>query len=101
ATGAARRCGLLHIDDDHRALPEATLTVPQPIVFALPDRPTLQWPGLPWPGLRMGRVDDTPLPPSLRDAARSRAQALGRGAAAVLVVRSGHPKEAQAAAAEV
>ncbi|WP_431104632.1 ATP-binding protein [Roseateles noduli] len=96
ATGVARRSGLLHIDDDHRALPEATLTVPQPIVFALSDPPALQW-----PGLRIGRVDDTPLPPSLQDAARSRAQALGRGASAVLVVRSGHPKEAQAAAAEV
>ena len=96
AAGPARRAGLLRMDDDSRALPEVTLTVPQPVVFALADPPTLHW-----PGLRIGPVDDTPLPPSLVAAARARSEALARGASQVLVVRSGHPKEAQAAAAEV
>ena len=46
ATGPARESGLLRIADEARPLPEATLTVPQPIVFALADPPRLHWPGL-------------------------------------------------------
>jgi hypothetical protein len=96
AAGPARQGGLLRIDDEARALPEATLTVPQPVVLALADPPRIHW-----RGLRLGPVDHTPLPPSLLAAAQARARALGQGTTAALVVRSGHPKEAQAAAAEI
>lgn len=96
AAGPARVSGLLRIDDELRALPEAALAVPQAIVFALADPPQLHW-----RGLRIGLVENTPLPPSLQAAAQARARALGQGRAGALVVRSGHPKEAQAAAAEI
>jgi hypothetical protein len=96
AAGAARDAGLLRIDDDTRALPEANLAMPQPVVLALADPPRIHW-----PGLRIGALEDTPLPPTLLAAAHARAQALARGGSQVLVVRSGHPKEAQAAAAEI
>ena len=96
AAGPARQAGLLRLDDENRALPEAVLAVPQPVVFALQDPPCLHW-----PGLRVAEANDTPLPPSLLAAASARAQALGRGASQLLVVRSGHPREAQAAAAEI
>ena len=45
--------------------------------------------------------DPPPLPPSLREAAASRARALSRRAASGIVVRSGHPREAKAVAAEI
>jgi hypothetical protein len=47
-------------------------------------------------------MPDVPLlPPSLREAAACRARALARRAASALVVRSGHPREARALAAEI
>ena len=106
ATGAARESGLLRIADEARPLPEATLTVPQPIIFALADPPRLHWPGLNFaPGVVVpARADDAhgarsargsraigvngddgdadgdddslPLPPSLRAAAAAHARAL-------------------------
>jgi hypothetical protein len=96
AAGAARASGLLQLDAEHRPLPEASLTVPQPIVLALADPPQLFW-----PGLSLGLTDPPVLPPSLREAAASRARALARGAVTALVVRSGHPREAKAVAAEI
>ena len=77
-------------------MPERSLIVPQPIVLALADPPVLSW-----PGLRVGMPDPPPLPPSLREAAASRARALSRRAASGIVVRSGHPREAKAVAAEI
>src|SRR6185295_14653449 len=66
------------------------------IVLALADPPVLSW-----PGLRVGMPDPPPLPPSLREAAASRARALSRRAASGIVVRSGHPRESKAVAAEI
>ena len=86
ATGLARESGLLRIADESRPLPEATLTVPQPIVFALADPPRLHWPGLHFSSGQSDRVDDDalPLPPSLLAAATAHARALqaGEGGAA-------------------
>jgi hypothetical protein len=77
-------------------MPECPLWVPQPIVLALADPPVLSW-----PGLRVGMPDAPLLPPSLRKEAASRALALSRRAAMGIVVRSGHPREAKAVAAEI
>ena len=96
AAGAARSVGLLQADNETRSMPERSLIVPQPIVLALADPPVLSW-----PGLRVGMPDPPPLPPSLREAAASRARALSRRAASGIVVRSGHPREAKAVAAEI
>ena len=96
AAGVARSSGLLQADVESRPMPECALSVPQPIVLALADPPVLSW-----PGLRVGMADPPPLPPSLRKAAASRARALSRRAAAGIVVRSGHPREAKAVAAEI
>jgi hypothetical protein len=96
AAGTARSSGLLHADTESRPMPEAALTVPQPIVLALGDPPALAW-----PGLQLGMPDVPLLPPSLREAAACRARALARRAASALVVRSGHPREARALAAEI
>ena len=96
AAGAARSIGLLQADNETRSMPERSLIVPQPIVLALADPPVLSW-----PGLRVGMPDPPPLPPSLREAAASRARALSRRAASGIVVRSGHPREAKAVAAEI
>ena len=98
--GPARGCGLLLFDDEKRPLPEATLQMPVPIVLAL------RGAGGNWPGVRL---DDAPPPaaaPSLREAAARQAAALhdasaGGGMAPLLAVRSGHPREARAAAALV
>jgi hypothetical protein len=95
AAGAGRSSGLLHAEDS-RPLPECTLTVPLPIVLALSDPPVLAW-----PGLRLGMADAPALPPTLREAAASRARALSKRAVSALVVRSGHPREAKAVAAEI
>ncbi len=96
AAGAARSSGLLLADNDSRPMPERPLIVPEPIVLALADPPVLSW-----PGLRVGMPDAPPLPPSLREAAACRARALSKHAASALVVRSGHPREAKAVAAEI
>ena len=96
AAGAARSSGLLHVDNESRPMPECSLVVPQPIVLALANPPVLSW-----PGLRVGMADSPPLPPSLREAAASRAQALSKRAASGIVVRSGHPRESKAVAAEI
>jgi hypothetical protein len=96
AAGAARSCGLLRLDDEHRVLTETALSVPQPIVLALGEIGSLHW-----HGLRLGLERPIALPASLREAARAHARAIGQGSTRALVVRSGHPKEAQAAAAEI
>ena len=96
AAGAARSSGLLHVDNEARSMPERPLIVPQPIVLALADPPVLSW-----PGLRVGMPDAPQLPPSIREAAANRARALSRRTAQGIVVRSGHPREAKAVAAEI
>ena len=96
AAGAARSSGLLQADNESRPMPECALTVPQPIVLALGDPPAFAW-----PGLRLGMSDAPPLAPSLCEASARRARALSNRAASALVVRSGHPREAKAVAAEI
>jgi hypothetical protein len=88
--GAALATGLLRLDTRDRALPDATLAIPTPLVLAA----TLgrgRWPG----------VDEATctvaLPPSLLQAVQAQARALGAGGC--LVVASGHPQEARGAAA--
>src|SRR5262245_18008635 len=95
AGGMARASGLIQFEGNSRALPEAALSVPLPVVFALADA-TLR---LAPPGVRVAMTDPPVLPPSLRHAAAARARALAPGGA--LVVRSGHPREARAVAMEV
>jgi hypothetical protein len=96
AAGVARSSGLLQADVETRPMPECPLCVPQAIVLALADPPVLSW-----PGLRVGMPDAPLLPPTLRKEAASRALALARRAAMGIVVRSGHPREAKAVAAEI
>jgi len=96
--GPARACGLLAVDDDKRPLPEQALQVPLPTVLAL--RGASGSRGA-WAGVRLGPVPGD-APASLRQAAARQASALRHSAgAAVLAVRSGHPREAQGAAALV
>ena len=95
AGGMARAGGLIQFDASGRALPEAVLAVPLPVVFALSDAASRLAP----PGVRVDMVDAPALAPSLRAAAARRALALAQASA--LVVRSGHPREARAAAMEI
>jgi hypothetical protein len=95
AGGMARASGLIQFDANSRALPEAALSVPLPVVFALADAALRLAPS----GVRVGMADPPALSPSLRKAATARARALARGGA--LVVRSGHPRESRAVAMEI
>ncbi|HEX2828588.1 MAG TPA: ATP-binding protein [Burkholderiales bacterium] len=95
AGGRAHASGLLHIAGDARTLPEASVTVPLPIVFALGESAHEIAP----PGITIGLADAPPLPASIKDAAQRRAAALAADGA--LVVRSGHPREARAVAAAI
>ena len=95
AGGMARASGLLQFDGNSRVLPEAQLSIPLPVVFALADAPLRLAPR----GVRVGMSEPPVLPPSLREAAAARARALAPGGA--LVVRSGHPREARAVAMEI
>ena len=113
--GPARACGLLILDDETRPLPEQLLRVALPNVLAL------RCGDGNWPGIRIGHAPPGTAAPSLqREAARqadalcpaNRAQPSGTDGARMgrpgytgendamqaLVVRSGHPGEAQTAA---
>jgi len=99
--GAACRAGVLRLDDPNRALPEAGLLVPVPIVLALhmpPAAPLAQAP-VGWPAVRFDTAASVPLAASVQAAAARQAQALPAGAA--LVVRCAHAQEARAACALV
>jgi hypothetical protein len=95
AGGRARARGLIQFDAESRALPDASLLVPLPIVFAFAG----STPQLAPAGITLGVNDPPALPASLREAARQRALAMG--ANSVLVVRSGHPREGRAVAAVI
>jgi len=91
--GMARSTGLLQFDADGapRPLPEQSVRMPLPLVLALRDGRSR------WPGVKL----DPPVVaavPSLHQAAQHQARALRAGNQA-LAVRSGHPREARAAAA--
>ncbi len=89
--GRAVEAGLLVMDGDTRPLPERGLRVPPPLALGLAGVSSR------WPGINVELEDPPPLPPSLRESASQYALACGRGREA-LVIRSGHPREARAAA---
>ncbi|HEX5126942.1 MAG TPA: ATP-binding protein [Rhodocyclaceae bacterium] len=92
--GIAVASGLLRIELRGRALPDAVLSVPLPLVLALTGAEGT------WPGIDFQAYADGMLPPSLQREASLRAHALANGMPA-LVVRSGHPREARTAASEI
>ncbi|MEC5397623.1 ATP-binding protein [Uliginosibacterium sp. H1] len=92
--GPARSCGLLQFEGENRPLPEVSLLIPPPLILALKDA------GGQWPGVRLAPVTPPAFPPSIREAASRQGHALQTGAR-ILAVRSGHPREAQMAAALV
>lgn len=92
--GPARACGLLHLEEEQRPLPEQSFLVPLPLVLALRGQGG-QWPGVRWQA--PGQFPEQ-FPASLQQAAARHAEALGDGR---LAIRSGHPREARAAAAQV
>lgn len=100
--GQAIATGLLQGLDDSRPLPELTLRTPLPIALALRGEVG------PWGDVRPLVLDEALVVASIRDAARQQARGLvvdpAHGVPAgrcVLVVRSGHPREARNAAALV
>ena len=91
AGGRAVGAGLLTLENDSRPLPECGLRVTAPVALALAGANS------PWPGIE-GELDDPPpLPESTRGLARRYASACGAGRVG-LVIRSGQPREARAAA---
>lgn len=100
--GQAIATGLLQWPDDSRPLPELTLKTPVALAMALRGQ------GGHWGGVRPLVLDETLVVASIRDAARQQARGLVVDPASgvhagpcVLVVRSGHPREARNAAALV
>ncbi|MDA8128534.1 MAG: ATP-binding protein [Betaproteobacteria bacterium] len=92
--GQARVCGLIQFENEARPLPEQAFLVPVPLVLALRcERGN-------WPGVRLLPAQPELFPDSLKKAAGKQAAAL-RAGAGCLAVRSGHPREARAAAALV
>jgi hypothetical protein len=92
--GQARACGLLQFETEARPLPELPFLVPVPLVLALRGQ------GGVWPGVRLQTAQTALFPPSLQAAAARQAAAL-RAGSGNLAIRSGHPREARAAAALV
>jgi len=94
--GGALASGLLQLESTARALPDARLRLPAPLVLALVGGRGH------WPGVLLGGEAETArtaLPPSIQAEAALHARHLLAGQA--LVVRSGHPREARAACAAV
>lgn len=89
--GRARECGLLQPEVDNRSLPETPLRLPAPVALALRGQASR------WPGVETGLADAPPLPPSVQAEARRYAHAFSAGGS-TLAIRSGHPREARAAA---
>jgi hypothetical protein len=98
--GPARACGLLQFEAETKPLPEQLFLVAVPTVLALLGQ------GGNWPGVRLLARPTEEFPPSLKRAVALQASALrgaGDGLRGVgnLAIRSGQPREAQAAAAHV
>ena len=94
AGGRAVGAGLLVLENDSRPLPECALRMPSPLALAIAGMAST------WPGIE-GELDDAPpLPDSARTLARRYAHACGAGRVG-LVIRSGHPREARAAAQQI
>jgi hypothetical protein len=92
--GHARACGLIQLENETRPLPEVTFLVPVPLVLALRGQ------GGVWPGVRLQPPQPELFTPTLREAVARQAAAL-RAVSSCLAVRSGHPREARAAAAQI
>lgn len=91
--GVALACGLLQWEAGTRALPDARLRLPTPLVLALTGGQGR------FPGVQLDARDGAPLAPSVLAQAAHQAQRLAPGEA--LVVRCGHPREARAACAAI
>ncbi|HEX9107976.1 MAG TPA: AAA family ATPase, partial [Longimicrobiales bacterium] len=89
--GRAMSAGLLALESDNRPLPECALRVPGPLALALAGTSSS------WPGVEDQLEDAPQLPESTRTLARRYAHACTAGRVG-LVIRSGHPREARAAA---
>jgi len=92
ASGRAVAAGVLRWEAEQRTLPESTLRMPAPLALALAGLPSS------WPGVQSGLPDPPLLPPSVGEQAARLAATLG-GDGGALVIRSGYPREARAAAA--
>ena len=95
--GAARRCGVLLLEDASRTLPEVGLQAPVPIVLALHQPAAAASAPAGWPGASFDAGGPVALAASVQAEAVRQARALP--ANGVLAVRSGHPREARAACA--
>jgi len=91
AGGRATNAGLLTLDDDSRPLPECSLRVPAPLALALAGAAG------PWPGIEGELADPPPLSESANELSHRYANACASGRTG-LVIRSGQPREARAAA---
>jgi hypothetical protein len=101
-SGAAIESGLLQVLNENAPLAEHALAVPVPICLGLAsrknDRACIPWPGT---ALDNGGAPSIPLPASILIEAEKHSKALAAGLQRSLVLRSGSPAEARAAAAEI
>lgn len=93
--GAARTTGLLQIEAGSRPLPDSSVLTPVPVVMALQGGESQ------FPGVGLGKVDAAAFAPSACKEAARQARALTDGGMRVLAVRSGHPRQARAAAIQI
>ncbi|MCB9741706.1 MAG: ATP-binding protein [Alphaproteobacteria bacterium] len=96
ATGSAIGAGLLTLLEGGGPLPERALALPPHLLMAASGRLGSHPEGRPGPD-----PDSAPLPPSILEAAERHAMALALDHGRSLVIRSGHPGEARAAAAAI
>lgn len=101
-SGAAIESGLLQISNENAPLAEHAVAVPVPTCMALmarvSDRACIAWPST---TLEKQDAERIPLPLSILMDAEKHAKVLVRGLHRSLVLRSGSPAEARAAAAEI
>ena len=95
ADGPARRHGLLQLQPDERPLCERSVRVALPLLFAIDGRDGH------FDGVDTDTAALPPLPPSAVAEARRHAAGLIRDGVRTLLIRSGQPLEARAAAAQV
>jgi hypothetical protein len=101
-SGAGIDSGLLQVSNENAPLAEHAIAVPVPICLGLAavsgDRACVAWPGT---SLDLAEGEKIPLPPSILIDAEKHAAALAKGLQRSLVLRSGSPAEARAAAGEI
>jgi hypothetical protein len=100
--GGAIESGLLQVLNENAPLAEHVLAVPVPTCLGLAsrmnDRACIPWPGT---TLDKGGAPSIPLPASILIEAEKHGKALAAGLQRSLVLRSGSPAEARAAATEI